>query len=205
MLYAKYGESRLFLASLNAMQNFVREVCELGLARERWPLRTAYLAAYTCSRIRDHASLKQIGALASQQLTACHQPVTYWDCFCIDYVLAAAGLEDPQVLTTHLDLPGRCGSLAAVRISSLAYFLREGRLLRASAEKVHAASDLPDYSWESANAEALVDLLSGRQPKLQSLCRSLSDAPLELRQYSALDMYLLMRELHPKLQPQPTL
>ncbi len=198
MLYSRFVESRLFLSSLNAMNSLCRTAQHYDFADERWPLRSAYAVAYTCSRTFDPRPLDNLARVAGAYLVSSTTPLSDWDEFCLDYIMVAARLDKPACLTRHHDVQGRPGVLAAVRSASLAYFLGDTGLLAASTDRIRAANE-HEFVWESRNAEALMSIHRQRQPDVRQLCRNLSDTPSELRTYCALDMYLLLRELDPNL------
>lgn len=200
MQYSRFVESRLFLASLNAMNSFCALSISYDFSDERWPLRTAYMAAYTCSRTFDTRPLDNLARIAGNCLVQSTQPLDPWDQFCLDYILVAARLDNPACLRPYFVLPGRSGIIAAVRSASLGYFLGDISLLVASTERIEAAKE-HEWVWEKYNAEALLSIMRRSTPDLPRLCRSLTDSPLDLRPYFALDMYLLMREMQPSLRP----
>ncbi|MCC7478783.1 hypothetical protein IT575_10040 [bacterium] len=202
MLYSRFVESRLFLSSLTAMNRFCELSAHSDFGDERWPLQTAYVAAYTCSRTFDRRPLDNLARFAGRIQVSGGSSLVGWDAFCLDYIMVAARLDDPRCLKQYFDFQLRHGMIAAVRAASLAYFLGDLRLLIASTERI-AASDEHEFVWEKDNALAMISLLRGNEPDLPRLCHSLRGTPETLQRYCALDMYLLMREMQPGLRLRP--
>ncbi|MCC7478784.1 hypothetical protein IT575_10045 [bacterium] len=198
MLCSKYVESGLFLSSSNGMRSFVRDTCRLGLQNERWPIRTAYLAAYTCSRTFDAPALEEIALLLARESSFLQGSLSWWESFCADYVMVAARLDDPQVLRPYFANPDYRGTITAVRTASLAHYLGMPELLAESIERIKADPQ-PSFRWEAENATALYRLLRRRSPDLPALCRQLKHAQPEHMQYCTLDLNLLLRLMHPGL------
>ncbi len=199
MLYNRYVESGLYLASFNAMQSFVRDLCSLGLHNEREPIQTAYLGAYTGTRTQDGPALERIGILAAQEDSFRRDGLSWWDNFCIDYVMAAARLEDPMLLRSYFVESGYRGTIAAVRTASLAHFLDKPKLLSDSIERI-CADSRPSFRWEAVNAFAFHCLLQRRSPDFLLLANCFKEVDESFRQYCAVDLSLLLRHANPALQ-----
>ena len=200
MLYSRYVDSRLFISSLKAMHQLCASACHSDLSDERCPLCTAYLVAYTCSRTFDPRPLDNMARLVGQAMVKAHAQFSWWERFYIDYVMVAARLDGASVLLQYLGAPGRDGTLAAVRVASLAYYLQQPTLLATATERIMCATE-PQWHWEAVFARSLHDISSNRLPDLPALCSSLRESEPDLRSFYALDLHLLLLEMQPGIKP----